>query len=43
MLFWVEYFLIDYGWFLKSIFDLLCFWGEYYIEKMYFDKEVVFM
>ncbi|MFC0213907.1 winged helix-turn-helix transcriptional regulator [Paenibacillus chartarius] len=34
----VEYKLTPYGWGLKPALDLLCYWGEDHLEKVYGDK-----
>lgn len=37
----VEYELTAYGWGLKPALDLLCYWGEDHLEKVYGDKSKV--
>ncbi|WP_217593913.1 helix-turn-helix domain-containing protein [Cohnella sp. GbtcB17] len=37
----VEYELTSYGWGLKPALDLLCYWGEDHLEKVYGDKSKV--
>lgn len=37
----VEYTLTPYGWGLKPALDLLCYWGEDHLEKIYGDKSKV--
>lgn len=37
----VEYELTSYGWGLKPALDLLCYWGEEHLEKVYGDKSKV--
>jgi DNA-binding HxlR family transcriptional regulator len=37
----VEYKLTPYGWGLKPALDLLCYWGEDHLEKVYGDKSEV--
>lgn len=37
----VEYKLTPYGWGLKPALDLLCYWGEDHLEKVYGDKSKV--
>ncbi|WP_433618087.1 winged helix-turn-helix transcriptional regulator [Paenibacillus cellulositrophicus] len=37
----VEYKLTPYGWGLKPALDLLCYWGEDHLEKIYGDKSKV--
>lgn len=37
----VEYELTSYGWELKPALDLLCYWGESHLEKVYGDKSKV--
>ncbi|UYO05525.1 winged helix-turn-helix transcriptional regulator [Paenibacillus sp. PSB04] len=37
----VEYTLTPYGWGLKPALDLLCYWGEDHLEKVYGDKSKV--
>lgn len=37
----VEYELTDYGWGLKPALDLLCYWGEEHLDKVYGDKSKV--
>ncbi len=37
----VEYTLTPYGWGLKPALDLLCYWGEDHLEKVYGDKSRV--
>lgn len=37
----VEYELTPYGWGLKPALDLLCYWGEDHLDKMYGDKSKV--
>ncbi|UQZ37221.1 transcriptional regulator [Paenibacillus sp. PK3_47] len=34
----VEYGLTSYGWGLKPALDLLCYWGEDHLDKVYGDK-----
>ncbi|MEY8744431.1 winged helix-turn-helix transcriptional regulator [Paenibacillus tundrae] len=34
----VEYELTDYGWGLKPALDLLCYWGEEHLDKVYGDR-----
>lgn len=37
----VEYKITPYGWGLKPALDLLCYWGEDHLEKVYGDKSKV--
>ncbi|MEK3670003.1 winged helix-turn-helix transcriptional regulator [Paenibacillus sp. FSL R10-2771] len=37
----VEYELTAYGWGLKPALDLLCYWGEDHLDKVYGDKSKV--
>ncbi|AIQ59997.1 winged helix-turn-helix transcriptional regulator [Paenibacillus borealis] len=37
----VEYELTSYGWGLKPALDLLCYWGEDHLDKVYGDKSKV--
>jgi len=37
----VEYELTPYGWGLKPALDLLCYWGEEHLDKVYGDKSKV--
>ncbi|NOU79348.1 transcriptional regulator [Paenibacillus sp. LMG 31459] len=37
----VEYELTPYGWGLKPALDLLCYWGEDHLDKVYGDKSKV--
>lgn len=37
----VEYELTEYGWGLKPALDLLCYWGEDHLDKIYGDKSKV--
>lgn len=37
----VEYELTPYGWGLKPALDLLCYWGEEHLQKVYGDKSAV--
>jgi DNA-binding HxlR family transcriptional regulator len=37
----VEYALTDYGWGLKPALDLLCYWGEAHLDKVYGDRAKV--
>lgn len=37
----VEYTLTDYGWGLKPALDLLCYWGEAHLDKVYGDRSKV--
>ncbi|GGD80967.1 winged helix-turn-helix transcriptional regulator [Paenibacillus nasutitermitis] len=37
----VEYTLTPYGWGLKPALDLLCYWGEDHLEKVYGDRSKV--
>ncbi|NQX45170.1 helix-turn-helix transcriptional regulator [Paenibacillus tritici] len=37
----VEYELTAYGWGLKPALDLLCYWGEEHLDKVYGDKSKV--
>lgn len=37
----VEYELTEYGWGLKPALDLLCYWGEEHLDKVYGDRSKV--
>jgi len=37
----VEYELTPYGWGLKPALDLLCYWGEEHLDKVYGDRSAV--